>query len=183
MTPPANAGVWQANHPPGSAGHQYWDLKPWKSRGGIEWATAHGTPPLRSILPNRPHLEILGDRWTPLILRELMLGVDGFNRMARGLPAYPAASSPSGSACSNAPAPRLSPGRQRPTSTYQLTAAGNDFTSILDAMAAWDFGGPWRAARRGARPVAAPGGCARPPARARPGRGLSVQFEFRGRWP
>ncbi|MEX1103668.1 MAG: helix-turn-helix domain-containing protein, partial [Dehalococcoidia bacterium] len=30
--------------------------------------------------------EILGDRWTPLILRELSLGVTRFNAIARGLP-------------------------------------------------------------------------------------------------
>lgn len=30
--------------------------------------------------------EVLGDRWTLLIVRELMLGADGFNEIGRGLP-------------------------------------------------------------------------------------------------
>lgn len=30
--------------------------------------------------------EVLGDRWTLLIVRELMLGADGFNELGRGLP-------------------------------------------------------------------------------------------------
>jgi len=31
-------------------------------------------------------VEILGDRWTPLVIRELMVGADGFNEIHRGLP-------------------------------------------------------------------------------------------------
>ena len=30
--------------------------------------------------------EVLGDRWTLLIVRELMLGAEGFNEIGRGLP-------------------------------------------------------------------------------------------------
>ena len=29
---------------------------------------------------------MLGDRWTPLIIRELMVGASGFNEIHRGLP-------------------------------------------------------------------------------------------------
>lgn len=130
--------------------------------------------------------EILGDRWTPLILRELMLGVDGFNAMARGLPGI----------SRGILAERLrmlertglvsrGPGDGRHTSTYELTVAGSDFTSILDAMAAWGFRwafgepraeelDPWLLLwwlRRAARPDRLPAG------------GLSVQFDFRGAWP
>src|SRR3954451_22935434 len=31
-------------------------------------------------------VEVLGDRWTPLIIRELMVGASGFNEIHRGLP-------------------------------------------------------------------------------------------------
>ena len=31
-------------------------------------------------------VEVLGDRWTPLIVRELMVGAGGFNEIHRGIP-------------------------------------------------------------------------------------------------
>lgn len=31
-------------------------------------------------------VDVLGDRWTPLVIRELMVGADGFNEIHRGLP-------------------------------------------------------------------------------------------------
>jgi DNA-binding HxlR family transcriptional regulator len=31
-------------------------------------------------------VELLGDRWTPLVIRELMVGAAGFNEIHRGLP-------------------------------------------------------------------------------------------------
>ena len=31
-------------------------------------------------------VEVLGDRWTPLVIRELMVGASGFNEIHRGLP-------------------------------------------------------------------------------------------------
>ena len=34
--------------------------------------------------------EVIADRWTPLILRELILGSTRFNDIARGLPGSPA---------------------------------------------------------------------------------------------
>lgn len=130
--------------------------------------------------------EILGDRWTPLILRELMLGVTGFNAMARGLPGI----------SRGILAERLrmleraelvarEQGDGRQSSSYHLTPAGDDFTSVLDAMAAWGFRwafgepraeelDPWLLLwwlRRAAQPERLPAG------------GLSVQFEFRGPWP
>jgi len=30
--------------------------------------------------------EVLGDRWTPLVIRELMVGAVGFNEIHRGIP-------------------------------------------------------------------------------------------------
>ena len=31
-------------------------------------------------------VDVLGDRWTPLIIRELMVGASGFNEIHRGIP-------------------------------------------------------------------------------------------------
>jgi DNA-binding HxlR family transcriptional regulator len=31
-------------------------------------------------------VEVLGDRWTPLVIRELMIGAEGFNEIHRGIP-------------------------------------------------------------------------------------------------
>ena len=31
-------------------------------------------------------VDVLGDRWTPLIIRELMVGARGFNEIHRGIP-------------------------------------------------------------------------------------------------
>ena len=31
-------------------------------------------------------VEVLGDRWTPLVIRELMVGSTGFNEIHRGVP-------------------------------------------------------------------------------------------------
>ena len=42
--------------------------------------------PLRPILPSCRAAEILADRWTLLIVRELLADVDHFNELERGLP-------------------------------------------------------------------------------------------------
>jgi hypothetical protein len=47
-------------------------------------------------------VEVLGDRWTPLVIRELMVGAGGFNEIHRGIPGSAGPCSPSGSGCSNA---------------------------------------------------------------------------------
>ena len=31
-------------------------------------------------------VKVLGDRWTPLVIRELMVGASGFNEIHRGIP-------------------------------------------------------------------------------------------------
>ena len=70
--------------------------------------------------------EILGDRWTLLIVREMLGGASGFNELQRGLPGSRARSSPT--ACvrieraeviepqdgPKGPHPRISPHPRRP---------------------------------------------------------------------
>jgi DNA-binding HxlR family transcriptional regulator len=92
--------------------------------------------------------EILGDRWTLLIVRDLLLGTSHFNDLERGLPGISRA----------VLADRLrrlqrvgllekcvtSNGRQ--TTQYVLTAAGEELQSVIDVLmswgATWAFGGP-----------------------------------------
>ena len=92
-------------------------------------------------------VEILGDRWTLLIVRDLLDGKDRFNDLERGLPGIPRALL----------ADRLrrlertgllerqvesGPRRTR----YQLTQAGKDLSPVIDALthwgARWAFGEP-----------------------------------------
>jgi DNA-binding HxlR family transcriptional regulator len=92
-------------------------------------------------------VEILGDRWTLLIVRELLYDVNRFNDMERSLPGIPRA---------------LLAGRLRrledagvverrfgpagKTTGYELTPAGKDLQPVMDALvewgAKWAFGEP-----------------------------------------
>ena len=91
--------------------------------------------------------EVLGDRWTPLIIRELMVGSTGFNEIHRGLPRM----------SRTLLAQRLRAlerrglvrreiaGRGHP-GHYALTPAGEGLTPIVWAMgqwaAEWEFADP-----------------------------------------
>ncbi|MGH2611338.1 MAG: winged helix-turn-helix transcriptional regulator, partial [Tepidiformaceae bacterium] len=127
--------------------------------------------------------EILGDRWTPLILRELSLGVTGFNAIARGLPGISRAILVDRlRALERSGLTRREEGPGPQTVSYNLTEAGTDFTSVLDAMAAWGFRwafgepraeelDPWLLLwwmRRCSRPERLPRD------------GVSIQFDFAG---
>lgn len=84
-------------------------------------------------------LEIVGDRWTLLIIRDLLMGAGHFNELERGLPGISRALL----------AGRLrqlqraglverllsSPGRQ--TTAYRLTQAGQDLFGVIGALRAW----------------------------------------------
>ena len=92
-------------------------------------------------------VDVLGDRWTPLVIRELMVGATGFNEIHRGIPR----------ASRTLLAQRLRQlerwglverrvsGRGRP-GRYTLTEAGQALTPIVWAMghwaAEWVFGDP-----------------------------------------
>ncbi|HSK25928.1 MAG TPA: helix-turn-helix domain-containing protein [Jiangellales bacterium] len=83
-------------------------------------------------------VEILGDRWTPLVIRELMVGSSGFNEIHRGVPRM------SRSLLSQrlrllenrGLVRRESLGRGRP-SRYVLTPAGESITPIVWAIGHW----------------------------------------------
>jgi DNA-binding HxlR family transcriptional regulator len=101
----------------------------------------------REYCPIACGVDVLGDRWTPLIIREVMIGARGFNEIHRGIPRI----------SRNLLARRLRelerrglmtheqgpPGR---SGTYALTEPGQALTPIVWAMghwaAEWMFGDP-----------------------------------------
>src|SRR4249919_2295996 len=83
-------------------------------------------------------VDVLGDRWTPLVIRELMVGAGGFNEIHRGVPR----------ASRTLLAQRLRELERRGLVTheasrrgrpgvYTLTAAGQALTPIVWAMGHW----------------------------------------------
>jgi DNA-binding HxlR family transcriptional regulator len=92
-------------------------------------------------------VEVLGDRWTPLVIRELMVGAHGFNEIHRGIPRV----------SRTLLAQRLrqlerlglverTVATSGKTGRYELTDAGEAITPIVWAMghwaAEWVFGDP-----------------------------------------
>jgi DNA-binding HxlR family transcriptional regulator len=97
--------------------------------------------------PTARAAEILGDRWTLLIVRDLLLGAQHFNELERGLPGIPKALL----------AERLrrllqvgvverhgdSGGRK---TSYQLTRAGWELFLVIDSLTRW--GAKWAFSER-----------------------------------
>jgi DNA-binding HxlR family transcriptional regulator len=92
----------------------------------------------RDYCPIAASVEVLGDRWTPLVIRELMVGAEGFNEIHRGIPR----------ASRSLLAQRLrelerrglithEAGRPGHPGVYALTEAGQALTPIVWAMGAW----------------------------------------------
>ncbi|NHC14922.1 winged helix-turn-helix transcriptional regulator [Motilibacter deserti] len=108
---------------------------------------ARETPPRGDYCPITVGVDVLGDRWTPLVIRELMVGATGFNEIHRGLPRM----------SRTLLAQRLrqlerqglvrrgATERGRPA-RYELTPAGEGLTPIVWALghwaAEWVFGDP-----------------------------------------
>ena len=101
----------------------------------------------RDYCPIAVGVDVLGDRWTPLIIRELMVGARGFNEIHRGIPRVSRTLLAQrlrelerrGLMTHEASQPRTS-------GVYALTAAGEALTPIVWAMghwaAEWMFGDP-----------------------------------------
>jgi DNA-binding HxlR family transcriptional regulator len=104
--------------------------------------TRHG-----DYCPISSGVEVLGDRWTPLIIRELMVGASGFNEIHRGIPRISRTLLAQrlrllerrGLIRREGGAPGL-PG------SYTLTPAGQSLTPVIWAIghwaAEWIFGDP-----------------------------------------
>ena len=82
--------------------------------------------------------EILADRWTPLIVRELILGSHRFNEIERGLPGISRSllASRLRDLESRASIERL-PGAQPKVPEYHLSDAGRDLKTVIEALGAW----------------------------------------------
>jgi DNA-binding HxlR family transcriptional regulator len=101
----------------------------------------------RQYCPVARATEILADRWTPLIVRELLAGSRHFNAIERGLPGI-------SRSVLAARLRHLADGGvlecrrgERPNATtYELTEAGRDLVRVIDRLGAWGvrwaFGDP-----------------------------------------
>ena len=92
----------------------------------------------RQYCPIARASEILAERWTPLVIRNLMLGARTFNEIARGVPAM----------SRSMVAKRLTelelsgviqsePKATGTGSRYSLTDAGADLAPVIQALGAW----------------------------------------------
>lgn len=86
-------------------------------------------------------VEVLGDRWTLLILRDMLVGSSRFNELARGLPGL------SRGLLSRRLRQLVDAGLiQRTEDGYELTAAGEDVRPLVFGLAEWGsrhaFGDP-----------------------------------------
>jgi DNA-binding HxlR family transcriptional regulator len=97
--------------------------------------------------PTARAVEILGDRWTLLIVRDLLLGAQHFNELERGLPGISKAllAERLRRLQQVGVVERLGEARGR-KSSYQLTPAGWGLYPIIDSLtrwgAEWAFGDP-----------------------------------------
>src|SRR5262245_33511648 len=91
--------------------------------------------------------EILADRWTPLIVRELLAGCRRFNAIERGLPGSSRSVLAARlRALEDAGVIVRHGGDRRNSSDYELTEAGSDLERVIDRLGEWGvrwaFGDP-----------------------------------------
>jgi DNA-binding HxlR family transcriptional regulator len=86
--------------------------------------------------------EILGDRWTLLIVREMLGGASGFNELQRGLPGISrSVLTDRMRALERAEVIERSTGPKGRTLGYRLTSAGRDLQPVVQAIGEW--GATW----------------------------------------
>jgi DNA-binding HxlR family transcriptional regulator len=82
--------------------------------------------------------EILADRWTPLIVRELILGSHRFNEIERGLPGISRSLLASRLRdLEDAGIVERLPGAQSKAMAYHLSEAGRDLKTVIETLGAW----------------------------------------------
>jgi DNA-binding HxlR family transcriptional regulator len=82
--------------------------------------------------------EILAERWTPLVVRNLMFGAETFSQIARGVPSMSRSMLATRlRELERAGLVERSPGPGGRGSRYALTPAGLDLGGVLDALADW----------------------------------------------
>lgn len=94
--------------------------------------------PYNQYCPVARAAEILGDRWTLLILRELIAGSRRFNEIQRGLPGMSRSLLASRLRdLQNAGVIERLPGSAQNVTEYHLTEAGRDVKRVIEAMGSW----------------------------------------------
>lgn len=84
--------------------------------------------------------EIFAERWTPLILRELLAGARRFAELHRGVPRMSRnLLSQRLSALEHAGIIERRTGAHRKACEYHLTIAGHEFRSVIDALGTWGY--------------------------------------------
>ncbi|MCU1502709.1 MAG: yybR 3 [Ilumatobacteraceae bacterium] len=80
--------------------------------------------------------EVLTERWTPLIVREMLCGSTRFNEIRRGVPTISTAllTTRLGQLCRSGVAHKVGSGR---TTHYELTEAGRELYPIIEALGTW----------------------------------------------
>ena len=92
----------------------------------------------RQYCPVARAAEILAERWTPLIARELLGGASRFNQIERGLPGISRSLlSARLQALEDAGVVQRVTGDRPHATEYRLTAAGFDLAGVLDRLGAW----------------------------------------------
>jgi DNA-binding HxlR family transcriptional regulator len=92
----------------------------------------------RQYCPIARASEILAERWTPLIVRNLMFGADTFNAIARGVPTMSRSMlSKRLGELERAGVVATSPKSVGAGSHYELTEAGADLAGVIEALAEW----------------------------------------------
>lgn len=82
--------------------------------------------------------EVVAERWTPLIVRNLMFGAETFNAIARGVPTMSRSMLVTRLAeLERAGVLARTPKENGRGATYRLTDAGQDLAGVLDQLALW----------------------------------------------
>jgi DNA-binding HxlR family transcriptional regulator len=82
--------------------------------------------------------EILADRWTPLIVRELILGSHRFNEIERGLPGISRSLLSSRLRdLEDAGVIERLPGAHAKVTEYHLSEAGRELKTVIESLGAW----------------------------------------------
>lgn len=99
-----------------------------------------GVEDFTSFCPLTLTTDVIGDRWTPLVLREMLLGNTRFNDIARALPGL--SRSLLTQRLKHLERKGVLDARPLPSgrgSTYHLTPAGRDLHDVLIAMGRWSI--------------------------------------------
>ena len=92
----------------------------------------------RQYCPVARASEILADRWTPLIVRELILGSHRFNEIERGLPGISRSLLASRLRdLEDAGVVERLPSAQSKVTAYHLSEAGRDLKTVIETLGAW----------------------------------------------